>query len=454
MAYINGEDTAVFLTVEETELVKPLAMGTAVENDNYLLFNEDGIYNAKSIEVKTDNDIKYMHIVPSTTVTSVSSNYLSFNRQHSNLNPFYVDINATVIYAKILMRTNYQGKPRISLYQITDSDGNKLSNINVFAEEATAANGEWEALIIPITITDTNAALAKQFVILPSGFTALSKYTNNTYFDVAAWALFDSLSSAEQFDLVAAAKEPIAVRQQGFKTIGTDSECDYVVTDTSNATAVFQQAIDEAEENNTLVILAESYSGRGENGTGEIVINKSLCFVGLGNPNISLNVKIENGVKVRFDNIAFLKGVTIVEAAEGETSGDVVAYRCTFGTLELLPEKHFDIEINGYYEECNFVDKRISTTETKFVNCKFDLVDIYGEFGTFGSCEFNNCTVCKISTIAFFYSKIDKMTATESFDGMATLNDCTIYGELPFANGENVTYNNCYQREYGTLINA
>ena len=118
-----------------------------------------------------------------------------------------------VVYFKILMRTNQQVSPCITAYRFKDKDGNVLLNSKgVASENPTKGDGTWEEVIVKITGVPEGTAYFEQIHLMPGGnvkgssFFEGGKLKDNAYFDVAAWAVFENLASAQAYDLKAVAK--------------------------------------------------------------------------------------------------------------------------------------------------------------------------------------------------------------------------------------------------------
>ncbi len=113
-------------------------------------------------------------------------------------------------YVKILMRTNQQVKPHIYAYAVKDASGTAVSGGSPqgTATLATVGNGEWEQVIIKVQSFGTNAATCQQLHVVFGGtskrgqaYYTDGKLTGDPMFNVAAWAVFPNLASANAYDL-------------------------------------------------------------------------------------------------------------------------------------------------------------------------------------------------------------------------------------------------------------
>jgi hypothetical protein len=118
-----------------------------------------------------------------------------------------------VAYIKLLMRSNASYTPRINLYQLTDKNGNSISgSVQGDAISKTLGNGEWEEIIIKFPKLPEGMTGFKQMQLRPAGTIMGSTFfengvlkVENCYIDVAGWAVFTNLASAESYDLLARA---------------------------------------------------------------------------------------------------------------------------------------------------------------------------------------------------------------------------------------------------------
>ena len=97
---------------------------------------------------------------------------------------------------------------------MADAAGNKVGNgINGVAPNALKGDGQWEEIIIKVTDFPADAVTSTQIHFSLLGnikgenlFKDGKLIVDNAYIDVATWAAFPNLASAEAFDIKAAAK--------------------------------------------------------------------------------------------------------------------------------------------------------------------------------------------------------------------------------------------------------
>ena len=96
--------------------------------------------------------------------------------------------------------------------------GGKVGNgAGSVSGSAVTANGQWEEIIIKVTGFPSEATCATQIHFMPLGALKGTAFYNGAafittdgkapYLDVAAWAIFPNLASANAFDLSAEAKK-------------------------------------------------------------------------------------------------------------------------------------------------------------------------------------------------------------------------------------------------------
>ncbi len=186
---------------ESTEIVSPILLRTTKNKTLY-----GAIRDSYTIDVLTDE------------ATGITYSHVNILNNDATLNmdcylPKY-SIESTSVYYKILMRTNQKVQPHVIVYSMTDVDGNKVGNgAHATTADTTAGSGEWEEIIVKVTDFPSEAVNSTQIHLMFAGYNIKgSAYYENgqlkgdAYFDVAAWAAFPNLASAEAFDLKAAAK--------------------------------------------------------------------------------------------------------------------------------------------------------------------------------------------------------------------------------------------------------
>ncbi|MBR5309060.1 MAG: S-layer homology domain-containing protein [Clostridia bacterium] len=188
-------------SAESTEILAPLLVRTTKSKTLY-----GSIRSSYTVDVQTDEKtgIIYSHIniLNDSAVLNMDC-YL----------PKY-SIETPSVYFKVLMRTNKVAQPHVIVYSMADADGNRVGNgANATTAGLTTGNGDWEEVIIKVSNFPTGAVSSTQIHLMFAGqgikgesFYKDGKLVDNAYFDIAAWAAFSNLASAEKYDLVAAAK--------------------------------------------------------------------------------------------------------------------------------------------------------------------------------------------------------------------------------------------------------
>ena len=121
-----------------------------------------------------------------------------------------IPLDNSYLYVKILMRTNKSVKPNVNVYGLKDANGVTASaSIGGTALTSTKGKGEWEEVIVKISGIPSNVASTSQLHInYGSSKTATTFFKDgvtDAKFDIAGWAVFENLASAQAFDLKAAA---------------------------------------------------------------------------------------------------------------------------------------------------------------------------------------------------------------------------------------------------------
>ncbi len=190
---------------ESKEVVAPLLLRLAHDDKNKLYADMRASMNS---EKKTDSDgTVYEHITFNNTTNTVLFDCHGL--------PKY-SLESGVVYFKALIRTNVTGKtPHITVYNMADKGGTKVGNgVSGSAPNNLAGNGQWEEIIIKVTDFPDGAVTSTQIHFFLFGNTKGENLfkdgkliVDNAYIDVAAWAAFPNLASAEAFDIKAAAKK-------------------------------------------------------------------------------------------------------------------------------------------------------------------------------------------------------------------------------------------------------
>ncbi|MBR5307554.1 MAG: S-layer homology domain-containing protein [Clostridia bacterium] len=212
-AEVTDEDRKVAAApaVPEKELLPAVAESTNVTDPLLIRTQKDKtLYKDKRNSYDTETLVD--------SATGITYVHLSFKDDSAAIN---MDCHGLpkpktgngVVYFKILMRTNQQVAPYINVYRFKDADGNVL----LASKAASATNpakgtDEWEEVIVQITGVPAGTAYFDQIHLMPMGNVKGSSYfeggklKDNAYVDVAAWAVFENLVSAQAFDLKAVAK--------------------------------------------------------------------------------------------------------------------------------------------------------------------------------------------------------------------------------------------------------
>ena len=129
-----------------------------------------------------------------------------------------VKFSGNTLYFKVLMRTNKSAKIHVQLHNVIDISGEKITDhggdLKTASAVATKADGEWETIIVKLSGIPEVVDGFRQIHLGPCGYTTGSSFFNadgtmkiaNTYADVAGWAAFENLASAEAFDMVSACR--------------------------------------------------------------------------------------------------------------------------------------------------------------------------------------------------------------------------------------------------------
>ncbi len=192
-----------------TDTIQPTATesGTVKAPSVEKLQAKARIYNELKPSVKADEmtdsllGMKYMHFTFENTEDRAMLNCYGFN----------ATCEEDVVYIKVLMRTNLKVKPSGMLYQLYDENGNATSgNKSVAAINETIGNGEWETVIMRASgfPDGTSGFKQMQFFIAGSSTTGAKfydgTYPSDGYIDIAGWAVFPNLASANAYSLMEA----------------------------------------------------------------------------------------------------------------------------------------------------------------------------------------------------------------------------------------------------------
>lgn len=218
----------------------------------------------------------------------------------------------------------------------------------------------------------------------------------------------------------------------GFKKIGYSDDCDYKVVSESSALAVFNTALVEANDGDTILIMPGIYSGN-----GEFLVNKNLTFVGVGE--VVINFKVTTECVFYFDETNY----EFVVAASFTTNWSGIFFKENFNVKgEDGPGGAAQSYANC--SNCRFEYNYIKVSGT-YTNCVFEIGDTItsGQYYGFGSyfydCEiscgslstgenkFANCTIT-------FKSQTSNYNA---FGGGGEMKNCKIYLHRSDIDGSN-----------------
>lgn len=121
-----------------------------------------------------------------------------------------IPLENSYLYVKLLMRTNKSIKPNVNVYGLKDENGVTVSaSIGDTALTSTKGKGEWEEVIIKISGIPSNVASTSQLHVNYGGSKAATTFfkdgVTDAKFDIAGWAVFENLASAQAFDIKSAA---------------------------------------------------------------------------------------------------------------------------------------------------------------------------------------------------------------------------------------------------------
>lgn len=144
----------------------------------------------------------------------------------------------------------------------------------------------------------------------------------------------------------------------GFKKIGYSDDCDYKVVSAASALAVFNTALTEANDGDTILIMPGAYAG-----SGEFLVNKNLTFVGIGDVVIKFDVKTDCVYYFDENDYQFVTVATYLTTWHGihfegkfTVSGEDVSGYCinsTANCFECCFENAF-VKTVGIHRNCTF----------------------------------------------------------------------------------------------------
>lgn len=396
------------------------------------------------ITSKKDNDgIVYDHIIPQNSATK-----MIYDIFDTAIESFLIPLESGKVYLKLLMRTNQKVKPSAELYRFENESGATISaTVNVAAKDATSGSGKWEEVLIEISGYKSEIYLSRQIHIRLAGFNtngsdfydANGNLIGNPYFDIAGWAIFTDETECGQYEFY---NEMIGIgslslkdidrrlkqledggllgdiSSGSFKKIGYTSDCDYIVT--SDAVTTFNQAISEASDGDTILVMPGTY------GSNQILyIEKNLNFVGVRMPILNFVISIPctstfddsnyefiygDSYTVGFQGIRFLKPFIVgIVTGPGECdASDVICDGCHFTVPSM--------EISGTFYNCYIKSEGSIKTGS-----------YYGETSSFFNCDVS-CTCFAEADVYAYGSNIRLKGGNYNiFGGGGSYTNCDIY---------------------------
>ena len=163
------------------------------------------IYNEAKPSIKAEEmtdsllGMKYIHCTFENTEDKVMFNCYGFQG---------ASCKEDVVYIKVLMRTNLKIKPSGMIYQIMDENGNAMSGgKGIAALNETTGSGDWETVIMRASGFPEGASEFKQMQFFIAGNIPGTKffdgtYPSDSYIDIAGWAVFSNLESANAYSIM------------------------------------------------------------------------------------------------------------------------------------------------------------------------------------------------------------------------------------------------------------
>lgn len=205
------------------------------------------------------------------------------------------------------------------------------------------------------------------------------------------------------------------------KRIGYTDDCDYKVVSSSSALSVFQTAVSEASDGDTILVMPGIYGG-----SGTLSIEKNINFAGIGMPELRFSVKVI--CTASYDEESYIwnagtsyttcwhglcfRAAIICVMVEGPGEGAASSVNC----VGCLFYGNDALELYGRYTDCCFMKEKAYITSgsyyaggSSFVNCSLTTLGFIQ-----ADAEFRNCSV----------SICDSGSA---FNGVGYMYDCDIY---------------------------
>lgn len=239
----------------------------------------------------------------------------------------------------------------------------------------------------------------------------------------------------------------LAGETSGLKKIGFTPECDYVATPTNGRTA-FVNAIAEAADGDTIIVMSGEY-----NGEEELLIDKNIGFVAVGHPVINFPIKTQGGgvfnyenwewteiyesKHTKWDGFSFKKSFVVgIECDPDNTyhNGFATVKNCSFNGYTTMVGNCYDCDFNGGITVGHYYGADAST----FIDCKFSCsIEANAGGDTFKRCDFHfkgdnsvNITTWKEDTLinCKMYAPNDILTISDNHSsGALNLNDTVIF---------------------------
>lgn len=150
-------------------------------------------YNA-SVEKKQETDgTTYVHATPNFANPTKQLNF-----DATGLSAAYTD----GVYFKAVVRTNVTGTPLIKVGSKDSATGTNYgvaSAANSNAESALSGSGEWEEILIPVSVKGGDT-ITQIWSYITGGIVNISNYAEDAYIDVAAWGLFTDRDTAANYE--------------------------------------------------------------------------------------------------------------------------------------------------------------------------------------------------------------------------------------------------------------
>lgn len=422
------------------------------------------------ITSKKDNDgIVYDHIIPQNSATK-----MIYDIFDTAIESFLIPLESGKVYLKLLMRTNQKVKPSAELYRFENESGATISaTVNVAAKDATSGSGKWEEVLIEISGYKSEIYLSRQIHIRLAGFNtngsdfydANGNLIGNPYFDIAGWAIFTDETECGQYEFY---NEMIGIgslsikdidrrlkqledgglsgdiSSGSFKKIGYTSDCDYIVT--SDALTIFNQAVSEASDGDTILVMPGIYG----NNSGVLTIAKNLNFVGIGKPIINFNITIGDGVTAyisTWENVIFNNIINCI-TVDDYTSARFNAVNSIFQSATSYSV------ICGEFIHCELHSRKISASlsyrgddSNDFIvykNCKIYNCDLSGDVTRFKGCDIHEGYLPNGYALNCYDCNIYNYGGTISGSYNTYYSNCIFYGQTPTAEGSNIDIYGCH----------